>query len=282
MKRFFLKRLICASLLIVVFSHLQAETSEAEEKNFNLLGSRETFALSPVTDGLLFGSGLLLSGGNLITKYAVKINRQEYDGKIYDKDDVNSFDRLFMNSYSATNDKIADFLMAASMASPRVLAATDREEWFTCAVMYAETLMIANGIKETVKLFVNRPRPYMYYDSETFPEDVNDNGDWADSFFSGHATLSFAGATFASYAFWKYFPESKWRIPVLAGSYTLAATTAVMRLSSGNHFMTDVLTGAVIGSGVGFLVPWLHTFNAKHKDFNVGVLANGFSVAVKF
>lgn len=36
-------------------------------------------------------------------------------------------------------------------------------------------------------------------------------------------------------------------------------------LSGGNHFLTDVLAGAALGSAVGFLVPWLHTFNAKHR-----------------
>ena len=240
------------------------------------------FALSPLCDGILLGSGLAFSGGDLILDNGMKLNRQKYKGEFYCKDDVNSFDRIFMHSYSKSRDKAADILLVATMATPAVLLANEKDEWLTCGVMYAETLLIANGIKELTKLAVNRTRPYMYYDSETFPEKDVDDGDWANSFPSGHTTMAFAGATFASYTFCKYFPESKWRIPVVAGSYALAATTAALRLSSGNHFMTDVLAGAVLGSGVGFLVPWLHTFNARHDDFNVGLLANGFSVAVKF
>ena len=239
------------------------------------------FALSPLKDGILLGAGVALSGSDLILDNVLEVNRQEYDGKIYSKDDVNSFDRIFMHQYSKSRDTAADVVLVAAMATPAVLAATEKREWLTCGVMYAETLLIANGIKELTKLAVNRTRPYMYYDAETFPKDDVDEGDWANSFPSGHSTMAFAGATFASYTFWNYFPESKWRIPVVAGSYGLACTVAALRLSSGNHFMTDVLAGACIGSAVGFFVPFLHTFNEQH-DVNVSLLANGVSVAVKF
>ena len=37
-----------------------------------------------------------------------------------------------------------------------------------------------------------------------------------------------------------------------------AAVTASLRVAAGKHFFTDVLTGAGVGSAVGFLVPYLH------------------------
>ena len=244
-----------------------------------LSAENSPFKLDPVKDGILFGSGVLLSGGDLLLDNVLKVNRQEYKGKIYDKDDVNAFDRPFMNSYSHSRDKAADFLLAATMATPGLLVFTDQSEWITEAAMYAETLLIANGIKEMIKLAVTRPRPYMYYDPSTFPEDDIDEGDWANSFPSGHSTIAFASATFTSYTFSKYFPESKWRIPVTAGAYSMAIGVVALRLSSGNHFMTDVLAGATIGGLSGFLVPWLHTFNQKH-DVNLALLGNGFSVSL--
>ena len=242
--------------------------------------SSETFKLSPLKDGILLGSGILLSGGDLILDNALKINRQEYDGKPFDKDDVNPFDRAFMHSYSKNRDKAADFLLVANLLSPAILVLTDKEEWFTCGLMYAETLLISNGIKELTKLAVNRSRPYMYYDAATYPKDDVEEGDWANSFPSGHSTMAFASATFTSYTFWNYFPDSPWKIPVTAGCYTMAAGVAVLRLSSGNHFMTDVLTGALIGSATGILVPWLHHFNSKQEDIKVSLLGNGFSLTL--
>ncbi|WP_296331590.1 phosphatase PAP2 family protein [uncultured Treponema sp.] len=237
--------------------------------------------MNPLTDSALLGTGLLLSGGDLILDNALKLNRQEYKGEFYDKDDVNSFDRFFMQSYSKKLDLAGDLLLVATMATPAVLATTEKEEWLTCGVMYAETLLIANGIKEITKLCVNRARPYMYYDSETFPESDVDDGDWANSFPSGHCAMAFAGATFTSYTFCKYFPDSPWRFPVIGSSFAMAAGTAALRIASGNHFMTDVLTGAAIGSAVGFLVPWLHTFNTKN-DLNLALRADGVSIALRF
>ena len=240
----------------------------------------QVFKLSPVKDSALLGAGIVLSGTDLILDNALKLNRQEYEGETFNKDDVNAFDRKVMHSYSKSRDRAADLLMAATLAAPIVLAKTQNEDLLTCGVMYAETLLIANGIKELTKLAVNRTRPYMYYDSDTFPEKDIDDGDWANSFPSGHSTMAFSAATFTSYTFCKYFPESDLRIPVVAGSYAMACGVAALRLSSGNHFMTDVLTGAAIGSAVGFLVPWLHSFNEKN-DLNVSLLGNGISISLK-
>lgn len=245
-------------------------------------GRGDVFALDGLKDGLIFGSGVLLSGGDLLLDNVLEFNRQKYNpSKVYDKDDVNALDRIFMNSYSKKLDRAGDISLVAAMAAPAVLLATDKDEWFTVGVMYAETLLIANGIKELTKLCVTRARPYMYYDPNTLPEDDLEDGDFANSFPSGHATMSFAGATFASYTFSKYFPDSPYRYAVTGGSYALALATAALRIKSGNHFMTDVMTGAVIGSATGFLVPWLHTFNTKN-DLNLGLTGNGVFVKVKW
>ncbi|GHU12114.1 hypothetical protein FACS1894151_11740 [Spirochaetia bacterium] len=58
--------------------------------------------------------------------------------------------------------------------------------------------------------------------------------------------------------FMQEFPESKWKFPVIIGSYTLAAGVASMRILSGSHFLTDVFVGAAIGSLYGWVIPWLH------------------------
>ena len=251
-------------------------------QSFSFRGRGDVFALDGLKDGLIFGSGVLLSGGDLLLDNVLEFNRQKYDpSKVYDKDDVNAFDRIFMNSYSKKLDRAGDISLVAAMAAPAVLLATDKSEWFTIGTMYAETLLVANGIKELTKLCVTRARPYMYYDPSTYPEDVLEDGDFANSFPSGHSTMAFAGATFASYTFSKYFPDSPYRYAVTGGSYALALATAALRIKSGNHFMTDVMTGAVLGTAVGFLVPWMHTFNTKN-DLNVGLTGNGVFVKVKW
>ena len=259
-------------ILTLFFLLISPLSAQGQESNF-------PFSLNITRDAILFGSGILLSGSDLLLDNMLKINRQEYDGMEYDKNNVNILDRKLMHSYSESRDKAADILLAGTMLTPAFLAATDRSQWIICATMYAESLLIANGIKELAKLAVNRPRPYMYYDRRSYPKEDVDEGDWANSFPSGHSTMAFVGAGFTSYTFAAFFPDSKWKIPVTALSYGMATGVAALRISSGNHFLTDVLAGACIGSTVGILVPFLHTFNKNHK-VGINLIPNGFSISM--
>lgn len=266
-----MKKILCIFLLILMTLPLFAEEPE----------SKKIFSLDPLTDGLLLGTGVLLSGGELLLYDVMDINRRKYEEKSYSKSDVNAFDRKLIRPYSKIHGDASDFLIMASLITPVTLLSTDKNEWFTNGVMYLETILIANGLKETLKLAVNRPRPYIYSGSDDLPEsDLNDGG-WTKSFPSGHTTLAFASATFLTYTFCRYFRNSPWRIPVSIGSYALATGVAVLRVSSGKHFLSDVLVGAAIGSAVGFLVPFLHTLNTKN-DMNVAITGNGLSFMMKF
>jgi undecaprenyl-diphosphatase len=77
------------------------------------------------------------------------------------------------------------------------------------------------------------------------------------------------------------YPDSPRRIPLGIVSYSLAAAVGVNRILSGNHFISDVLTGAVLGSIYGYLIPWLHL--SKKQDTPVIMpLHNGFVLVWKF
>lgn len=116
-------------------------------------------------------------------------------------------------------------------------------EWLTIGVMYAETVLMAESLKRLGKFAVNRARPYMYF--EDYPQDKVDDGDWAKSWPSEHTTLAFTAASFTSYLFCQYFPESAYKWAVVGGTYAVATATGILRMCSGNHFFTDVLTGVV-------------------------------------
>ena len=241
------------------------------------------FKLNPVTDGVLLGTGSAIYGTQLVLSKGLKLNQNLYQGEICNLENVNGFDAKLAHPYNHTVDKISDGLLISSFALPLTLAGADNSEWLKCFTMYAETMLLAQGIKESIKLAVYRPRPYMYF--EGWPEkDVLEEHDWANSFVSGHSTMSFAAATFTSYVFWNYFPDSPWRFAVAAGSYGLCCTVAGMRIAAGCHFPTDVLCGAVLGTSMGFLVPWLHTldFGKDEKAPKLAVVPNGVMVTMKF
>lgn len=202
---------------------------------------------------------------------------------VFSLEEVNGFDRLIMNPYSKPLDYSGTATMGLSLLTPAVLFAVPSQDYWKIGLQYAETIALAYGAKELCKLLVSRPRPYMYF--EGAPQEEIENGDWDASFISGHATLSFAAASFTSFLFCQYFPDSNWKIPVILSSYALAATTSVLRLASGNHFLTDVLCGALIGSGIGILVPYLNSFwiNPSYKSENFQMLVSpmGFSFNMK-
>lgn len=233
-------------------------------------GKSQTFKLDPVYDGIIGGGGLALTSGLFIYDFFAPV--EEFSGGKLDLNSVNPFDRWAARPYSKPLHISGTATEILAMAAPLALFATDKSEWGIWAVMYAESMLWANGIKEALKFSVKRERPYMYFDGA--PQDKIDDGDYLKSFPSGHTTMAFNGAVFLSYTFSKYFPESRWKVPVIAGSLSMAVATGLQRILSGNHFITDVLAGAAIGSFTGFMVPFLHTL-PKDKNLEVAVFPTG-------
>lgn len=274
------KHIAAVFLFIFLCVSISAESINSENK-FNLFGKGNTFRLDPVTDGVLLGSGALIYGTELILDKGLKLGENIYNGENFSLDNVNSFDRFLARPYSKNIDKVADGLLISSFVLPAFLFTTDNSEWFTWCTMYAETMLLAQGIKESIKLAVYRPRPYMYF--KGFPEkDVYKENDFANSFVSGHATMSFAAATFTGYTFSKYFPHNPWRFAVWGVSYGIAGLVVSLRIAGGNHFLSDVLSGAALGTACGLLVPWLHTLKVgKNDNIQLALIPEGFMVTVK-
>lgn len=187
---------------------------------------------------------------------------------LFDKNDVNAFDRQFITSYNKKLDDVSTVLSIAQLMSPSLLVIVptftgeykwDKDGWINAGklgVMYTESFVTGLALKELAKYLIERKRPYMYKDGWPLDEYKKD-GEWNESFFSGHTTYAFTAASFTSYAFCKMYPESDLKIPVIASSFALATTVGIMRVSSGCHFVTDVLVGAAVGTISGFLVPFL-------------------------
>ncbi|HKL86532.1 MAG TPA: phosphatase PAP2 family protein [Treponemataceae bacterium] len=222
------------------------------------------------------------------------VNAWSFDASALKRSDVNAFDRISMFPFSEPLDMTSQIFTYASLLTPAVLVATPKSEWVSIGIMYAESVILTFGIKEAGKLLINRNRPYMYFDD--YPQNKIDNGDYKQSMPSGHSALAFTGATFTTFMFNQYLPDSKWTIPVIAGSYTLATTAALLRNTSGNHFITDIITGASIGAFSGFIVPWLHTLNfakphktknptetqSKISNVTFTIIPSGFTVRIGF
>ena len=96
--------------------------------------------------------------------------------------------------------------------------------------------IITFGLKNTI----NRTRPY-----NTYPYIQPYQHDIDPSFPSGHTSFSFCDATSVSLCYPKWY--------VIAPSYIWAATVGYSRMYLGMHYPSDVLAGAIVGTGSAWL-----------------------------
>jgi membrane-associated phospholipid phosphatase len=135
------------------------------------------------------------------------------------------------------------------------------EEAFQMTAMDIEALAFTGAVNGLVAGLASRQRPYR--DTCVGPEELQTR-DCVDSkryrsYFSGHTSTSFtvAGLVCMHHA---YFPIYGGGAPDAVACVTTFATAAVvgaMRVVSDQHFASDVLTGAAIGTLSGLGIPWL-------------------------
>jgi membrane-associated phospholipid phosphatase len=210
----------------------------------------DPFALDPLGDGIVLGSGAVLGLVSNFFPYAM-------DHQTVDIASVNFIDRAAMFPYSKPIDLASDVTEFFTFAAPLLMAfAFTSDQDLTAGVIYAEAFSLALFAKNAGKSLFPRVRPWVYMapESGTAPDVWEGN----DSFPSGHATMAFAAAGFSITYAALYFPNSPWLIPFIAAEAGGAVVTASLRVFAGMHFITDVAAGALLGTAIGVAVPLLH------------------------
>lgn len=108
------------------------------------------------------------------------------------------------------------------------------------AIYIGATLFFSGIIVTAMKYAVNRPRPFKKYPDIEKAAPTN-----TPSFPSGHTSFAFSLATSLSLDYPKWY--------VIAPAYLWAGTVAYSRMDLGVHYPSDVLVGAIIGSGSAWL-----------------------------
>ncbi len=225
-------------------------------------------------DGGLFLGAVGFTAIDKVTKDNVKtLSLLEVNN--LSRDDLNVFDRnaTYQNSKFAREN--TGVVTMASFAIPALLftSAKVRSDWETFGLMYLETFVITGALTNIVKNVVQRTRPYVYnpaypqlgYDDLSFDDKTN-NQDANKSFFSSDVSLAFSLATLTSIVYSDYYPDSKLKPYVWGSTLGYACFTAYLRYASGWHFPTDIISGALVGSAIGWLVPHLH----RNVNFSIG------------
>jgi hypothetical protein len=126
-------------------------------------------------------------------------------------------------------------------------------EWRGDAVAYANAVGWSAAVAQWLKVTVGRERPVLYTSGAVAAASDRDN---QRSFPSGHTTVVFAAATaYVVIAGREHLPHRTRTALLLYGA---ALATGVLRVEAGKHFPTDVLGGAALGSGLGWLAATIH------------------------
>lgn len=124
-------------------------------------------------------------------------------------------------------------------------------------IYLGETVLVAAFISTALKYAVNRERPFVAY---PFIEKATSGG--SPSFPSGHTSTAFATATSLSLEFPKWY--------VIAPSFIWAGAVGYSRMDLGVHYPSDVLAGAIVGSGSAFLTyelnKWINKKRRQHRN----------------
>ncbi|MCU0608333.1 MAG: phosphatase PAP2 family protein [Chitinispirillaceae bacterium] len=244
--------------LVILICSLSAigETAPSD----SLSGSN--YKLSVKTDLPLSGIGLAgCIGAFLAETSPASLTRAEIS--LLSRDDVNAMDRNATFHYSHNAGRASDVLSGVLIVAPLglITAIRGRNSVTTFSVMYAEVLMLAYALPSLGKQLSGRARPYLY--NPDVPLENKLGSDALSSFFSRHTTIAFASACYLSTVFDDAYPHSESGRWVRIAALSAASATGYLRYAAGQHFPSDILVGALVGSAIGFGVPFAHTHGSK-------------------
>jgi membrane-associated phospholipid phosphatase len=256
----FIIRLIF-SLLIFTFIH----SSCFAQSPYELDGKRESVIFVSA-----IGLGII---GLTVNDDIVPFTLDEINA--LNRDNVNTFDRGATYNWSPAAANASDILATALILSPALLAFSEevRNDFTPVLTMYFQTLILAEALPLTLKGITRRTRPFVYNEDTPVEEKQTQNA--KRSFFSGHTSVAFAMAVFLSTVYGDYHPNSHWKPFVWGVSLLAASTVGYLRYAAGKHFPTDIITGALVGSALGYFIPFIHRTNESDLDVSLGINGNG-------
>jgi membrane-associated phospholipid phosphatase len=191
-----------------------------------------------------------------------------YGGVLFDES-VRDAVRLSTSSARYAARDASDVLVSLSTTWPLFVDAMITTWWYRqsadvayeMAIIDAEALTITAALQGVTNTIASRERPYGRNCGTTLSPDLVDcdNPGRYRSFFSGHSSLTFTSAgLLCSHHLHLDLLGGPADVTTCVTGYLVAATTASLRVLGDMHYASDVLTGAVVGTAVGLVVPALH------------------------
>jgi membrane-associated phospholipid phosphatase len=173
-----------------------------------------------------------------------EISAQNWDINLLKNINPTKPENQFWVSVSSTTKPLA---IAAPIGMFTVSLINKDKQLRANAYKMAGSLVITAILTEGIKRTVNRDRPFVTYPVDVFPNAIEETGK---SMPSGHTAFAFTTAT----SLFTAYP--KWYIGLPL--YAWATSVGYSRLYLGQHYPSDVLLGAVVGTGSALASNWLY------------------------
>jgi len=175
-------------------------------------------------------------------------------------------DIQWLRKINSTRSKHADKIQGAVSFSIYPAMALSPSTIFTYGLIQKDTFLmnaglsiatgiaINAGITIAAKYAIKRDRPYI-----TYPDLQTSTTERTPSMPSGHTSSAFAVATSLTLLY------PKWYVTIPA--YTWAGGVAYSRMYLGVHYPSDIIAGAIVGSGAAWMTWYLNKkiFGSKEK-----------------
>ncbi len=141
-----------------------------------------------------------------------------------------------------------------------------------------ESIVLADVLSGGIKMLLGRQRPFVDIKNPyNFQLWRGFSGDQFRSFPSGHATTAFAFASTVTRESQFWWPHATWYVGTVF--YGGAALVGASRMYNNQHWASDVMAGAAIGTLVGLkVVKYTHSHPGNHVDRE---LIKGKSLAIQ-
>ncbi|MDF9795787.1 membrane-associated phospholipid phosphatase [Catalinimonas alkaloidigena] len=257
--KFFKQNTLLFSLYLLLVVFLPKSPSQAQEKAYRLSPDKEIPLLTTGTLGTVSSLVLRVNQSPLDSMQIIELNRDHLLG----------FDLPATENYNQDARIASDVFLNVSYLFPLapLLIKDARQEFGIISVMLLETILLNETFTGLSKVLVSRPRPFTHNADVPFEERIQEDNNL--SFFSGHTSYTAALSFFSAQVLSQYIDNPTTRKVIWAGAIAWPAATGYFRYAAGKHYITDILTGYVIGAALGYFIPRLHeTTKGKNLETN--------------